>query len=62
MARTPATFKQGDAARAWRAAEAAGRKVLRTEFKKDGTIVLVHDETPDTQPEPGPTPPAEIVL
>jgi hypothetical protein len=62
MARPPARCKQDDLARAWRAADAVGKKLQRTEIKPDGTIVLVHDEVQQPQPTPEPTPPHEIEL
>jgi hypothetical protein len=52
MARTPATFRQDDVTRLWRAAEANGRRVLRTEVRRDGTIVIIHDEPPVPESEP----------
>jgi uncharacterized protein GlcG (DUF336 family) len=53
MPRAPATFKQADAVRAYRAARAAGLEVYRTEITADGRIVLVHkgDEAPAASPE-----------
>jgi hypothetical protein len=41
MARAPATFKQQDLTRAFRAAQAAGVKVARIEIDRDGKIVIV---------------------
>ncbi len=41
MARAPATFRQQDVTRAFRAAQAAGVKVARVEIDRDGKIVIV---------------------
>jgi hypothetical protein len=50
MSRTPATFKQADVVRAWRAARADGKEVVRTEIGPDGRIVLVHKADATLEP------------
>jgi hypothetical protein len=41
MARAPAIFRQADVTRAFRAAKAAGVRVVRVEIDRDGKIVIV---------------------
>ena len=41
MGRARASFRQGDLARALRAARAAGAEVARVEIDRDGKLVLV---------------------
>jgi len=41
MGRARASFRQGDLARALRAARAAGAEVARVEINRDGKLVLV---------------------
>jgi hypothetical protein len=42
MPRSPAPFTQASIRRAWAAARADGKDVVRTEIGADGKIVLVH--------------------
>lgn len=47
MARAPSIFRQQDVTRAFRAAKAAGVRVVRVEIDRDGKIVIVTAEEPE---------------
>jgi hypothetical protein len=59
VSRTCSSFRQRDVTRALRGANAAGRDVLRVEIDRDGKIVLVLIQQPDS-PDKAQNP--EIVL
>jgi hypothetical protein len=47
--RREATFRQHDITRALRAAAGAGREVRRVEIDRDGKIILVLNEPPESE-------------